>query len=760
MNSKKTITVSMILAGATAIMSQVVFMREFLVIFYGNEISIGIILASWLIWGACGSLLIGRFSDRISSKMMVFSMCQALLAFILPATLLLIRSSKIFMGITTGEITGFSSMFISTFIILSVSCVIMGFMFSLGCRIYRDITDAPSLSVARVYIMEAVGALFGGVLVSYFMVPRLSSYTIIFFLAILNLAASVFVQFHGERTRIRKIVFNLTVGVFIVIVCALFLGGASWLKNFSFERLWSGFDVLESKNSIYGNITVTRKGEQRSFYENGLHLYTVPDLLSSEEAVHFTLLENESVEDVLLIGGGIGGLVEEALKHPVKKVDYIELDPVMIRMAKKYLKKENVAFFQDPRVNVVNMDGRFFVKKTRNKYDCVIINLGDPYTAQLNRFYTVDFFREIDRVLKPGGIISFALTSSENYMSKELTDYLRSIYYSVKKVFSDVIIIPGDTLYLIAGREKNKLTYDIDILMERLQKRNIDAKYVREYYLFDKLSSERISYAVESIVKGRKIDLNTDFKPISYYYATVFWGTQFDMPFLKDLYGFVSSKNIWLLVILFLLFIIIFCALQKKRDGKNVVLIAVMTTGFSEIIFQIAVILSFQVIYGYVYYKLGIIMTSFMAGLALGGWLVSKKMFKYKNGMVMFIRTQTAICVYPLLLPVIFWWLSGAKSDITSWFGANIIFPFLPIIAGIIGGIQFPLANHLCIKKGEEVGRIAGLSYGLDLFGACIGSFLAAAFLIPILGIFQTCLLASVINAGVLVLLVLSRSRG
>jgi spermidine synthase len=182
-----------------------------------------------------------------------------------------------------------------------------------------------------------------------------------------------------------------------------------------------------------------------------------------------------------------------------------------------------------------------------------------------------------------------------------------------------------------------------------------------------------------------------------------------------------------------------------------------MTTGFAEINFQIIVILSFQFIYGFVFYKLGVIITSFMVGLALGGWLIARYMPRIKNDLAVFSWTQVTICLYPLLLPIIFLLFSNIRSDAVSWWGANIIFPFLPIIAGIIGGIQFPLANKIYLERQEEVGRVAGLTYGLDLLGACIGSLLAAAFLVPVLGIFQTCFLVAMINATVLVLLNLSK---
>ena len=59
---RKAIFLSIILAGATAMAAQIVLMREFLIVFYGNELSLGLILASWLIWGAAGRWFLGKIT--------------------------------------------------------------------------------------------------------------------------------------------------------------------------------------------------------------------------------------------------------------------------------------------------------------------------------------------------------------------------------------------------------------------------------------------------------------------------------------------------------------------------------------------------------------------------------------------------------------------------------------------------------------------------------------------------------------------------
>jgi spermidine synthase len=757
MDLKKSVLFSIALAGATAMAAQIIFLREFLITFYGNEISIGIILSGWLAWGALGSLVLGRFADVVRSRVRLFYACQLLLAAVIPFVFLGIRLLKPLMGITTGEIVGYYPMILVTFSLLSFPCAILGFMFSLGCRIFAGEADVPAERIARAYMAESVGAIFGGAVVSYLLIPRLETFVIVFIISLVNAAAALFMQKHDEDPFAGKNVRRVTLVLAVLVVVSLILGGERYINKFSMDRLWQGFDVLGSKDSVYGNITITKRGDQVSFYENGLHLYTIPDPLSAEQAVHFPLLEQGNPHKVLLIGGGVGGLIKEALKYPVDRVDYVELDPLIVSMAGKYLAAGDSAMLSDPRVRMISGDGRFYLKRTKEKYDCVIIALGDPYTAQLNRFYTVDFFREVKKALKSGGVVSFSLTSSPNYLGEELAAYLRSIYSSVKLVLPEVLIVPGDNMLFIASASSKTLTYNVPVLMDRMKKLGVTADYMREYYLFDVLSPERVRYARDAMEAGGRSSLNTDFRPVSYYFATVFWSTQFDTPGMRKFLRSVTAEGIWLFTVAGCALILILAFIRQGLRGKRAVLAALAVGGIAQITFQIMVILSFQVIYGYVFYKVGIMITSFMFGLAAGSAVAARVLPRVKDDMRFFIFTQIFLCLYPLFLPLLFVFFSRTASGVIDWTGSNVVFPLLPAIAGVIGGIQFPVAGKIYLSGKKEVGKATGLTYGIDLAGACIGSFLAASFLVPVLGILETCFFVAFLNVIMLVVLLIGR---
>jgi len=485
-----------------------------------------------------------------------------------------------------------------------------------------------------------------------------------------------------------------------------------------------------------------------------LYDFSVPDELTSERNIHFPLLEHPNPKKILLIGGGSSGKLRQVLKHPVERVDYVELDPLVIDLVRKHLPKNEA--LDDPRVQLItDMDGRLFVKRTSKKYDVVIMNLPEPHTAQLNRFYTREFYQQVKNMLTDCGILSFSLHSNPNYISQEQCAFYLSLKRTLEEVFEEVKITPGETNYFFASKAKGMLTLDWAILMQRLKDRNIGSKYMREYYLFSELSDERIDFFQKRLRLSKTSAVNTDFHPIAYYYDMVLWNTFFKYN-LKGLFKAITPRKIYLTcfcIYLFLLVPVLIKALRRKISNLAV-LTCVATTGFAEISFQIVTLLSFQVLYGYVYYKLGIILTSYMIGLIFGGWWITKRLEKGRPDYNLFKRTQVAIFIYPLILPILFWVFSAAKSESLFFLGSNLIFPFLAIVPGFIGGFQFPLANSLYMNKRKaRVGQSAGLTYGLDLFGSCLGAILTSVILIPIVGIPMTCLLVAGLNLAGLVLL-------
>jgi predicted membrane-bound spermidine synthase len=178
----------------------------------------------------------------------------------------------------------------------------------------------------------------------------------------------------------------------------------------------------------------------------------------------------------------------------------------------------------------------------------------------------------------------------------------------------------------------------------------------------------------------------------------------------------------------------------------NFINYGIFVTGFSATAVEVILIIAFQVIYGYTYQMMGVIITFFMAGLLVGSVFLIKKI---NISIQSFSLIQYFIGIYAILIALVLYLL---RSVAVSSFVVQLSFITLIIIIGILTGLQFSLASRL---RTLPILRIAASTYASDLLGAAIGAILVAAFLIPYFGIIKVSLLVAILNfiTGLFILL-------
>lgn len=81
---------------------------------------------------------------------------------------------------------------------------------------------------------------------------------------------------------------------------------------------------------------------------------------------------------VLIVGGGDGGVAREVAKHPaVERIDQVEIDDRVVEVSKQYLQSMAVGF-KDPKLNLFIEDGLKFMERNKTKYDVIITDSSDP----------------------------------------------------------------------------------------------------------------------------------------------------------------------------------------------------------------------------------------------------------------------------------------------------------------------------------------------------------------------------------------------
>lgn len=748
----------LVLVGFTAVVGQVVLMRELMLLFSGNELSMGIMLATWLLWTATGSTFTGLFASRLRSTYIVIALAESLCGLTLPLTIWTLRSARAFLQTVPGETLGPVTVLLMSLLCLSVFCAASGSAFVLAVRHYQlQLHVAGRYATSSAYLLETAGSGLGGLLASMLLLRVFGSFQIALLITLANLGVAACLLFRASRRQS------------VAIACATLLLAipsctrlAPHLEASSQQRLWPGFRILGSHDSIYGNLTVVDAGGMNSIYDNGSLLANVPDLAAAEESVHYALLEHPDPREVLLIGGGVNGGLAEVLKYPtVQRIDYVELDPSIIALYQRFFPAQASRAFADPRVHVHLMDGRLFVRQSSSHYDVIILNLPNPQTAQLNRFYTAEFFQSVRAHLASAGLFALHLSASEDYISPQLADFLRCIHRTLQSVFPYVAVIPGGTLHLFAATQPGILSEDPQLLVGRLQQRALQTQYVREYFIPFRMMPDRMAQIHGLLQPLPGTPVNHDFAPVAYYFDTILWSAQFKTAYAQLLLKAARIPFTRLLALVLILSLLLSLPLSRSISrGKGRAasgLWSVFATGYTLMTLQLLILLSFQSVYGYVYSQLALLIGMFMAGIAFGTWLsVARRRVQEPNAVlrraasIQFILAIAA----PLLLLCVTFFAHTASLRASAWI-AQLAFPALAVLCAIPGGYQFPIATEIFLGR-DQARTGAGTLYAIDLLGGCAGALLLSGFLIPLFGFWKTAWLATVVGLAPVLLLALA----
>ncbi len=735
-NYKVAIYFAILVMGFSGLVAQTVLIRELLVIFSGNELSIGIIFAHWFIFESLGCFFFGKKAEQTKNALGLFSSVTILFSLFFFLAIFITRILKPLLGVSLGENIGFIPMFFSSCIILLPVSITHGALFPLSCSIYNLFSSESSVSAGKVYACETIGTMLGGIICTYILFPYVNSFEVITYLALLNfIVCLVLLLMRWQSTLVSKIIFAVLNGLTIIIGIFIFAGGSGRLHTYSIKKQFTNQNVLHYQNSIYSNYCVLENQGQYIFFMDGVPeiITPFPDVTFVEEFVHLPLATHQRPKEVLIVSGGAGGIINEILRYEsIEIVDYVELDPLILQLLKKFSTPLTERELNDRRVKIHYTDGRFYLKYTDRKYDLIFSGIMEPSTLQTNRFFTKEYFRLVRSRLKTDGIYVLGLPGSLNYSNDELRNLNSCIFTTLKGVFRFIKALPGSTNIFLASDSDRILRIEKDKLIERLNQQNIKTDIIMPWYIEQKLHPGWQNWFLSFIEQGSK-KINSDFKPVGLFYNIGHWISLFE-PNLRMIFKIFEGLNLMRisLFVLALLFVYLFLNLIKIRLPPMGIPFSILTTGFAGIIFDLMIIFTFQSLYGYVFSWIGLLIAFFMAGSACGAIFITKFLSKIADYLRLFRLIDLAIISFSIVLP--FTLILMSKTAFFSKF----LFLTTSFVCGFLVGSQFPLANAIYLEKNVGIIKTAGLFYSFDLLGGWVGGLSGAIILLPVLGLVET----------------------
>ena len=132
------------------------------------------------------------------------------------------------------------------------------------------------------------------------------------------------------------------------------------------------------------------------------------EFVYQEMMAHVPIFSHENPENVLIIGGGDGGILREVLRHKrIKRIVMAEIDQMVIDACVEYMPSVNNAgkVYKDSRTQLIVGDAFAFVKDTDLKFDLVIIDSTDP-VGPGEKLFSHEFYKSMIKILKINALVS------------------------------------------------------------------------------------------------------------------------------------------------------------------------------------------------------------------------------------------------------------------------------------------------------------------------------------------------------------------
>lgn len=755
--------------GAFALISQTMLLREFFVVVYGNEFIFAVLMTNWLAGIFSGAMLGGFAAERSKDNLLLLMLSIMAMCVLLPLAITGTRFLYAITGTAHGSFISFLKVFRHSALIIIPVSFFIGFAFPVAAKVQVEQPgNHPETTtrgekvrkISSIYIFEAMGSLLSGMVYTFFLAGRSSAYLVAAMVTLPLLGALCIVARKSRHVK----TFVAAVLLLALNLLALLPAINGYLETTTVQKRWrsiSTMPLVYSADSRYQNIAVARMFGQYSLYLNTRFASSFPN---DEEnmilAAHLVCQHPAPPpEKVLIVGDAFSGLARFLLQYDVKEVTSVEIDRQVVEATFSFLPEEDKKVMAGDRFKLVTRDGRKYIKdlarEQAGSLDFVYVNVPEPSTLLMNRYYTREFFHDLAKVLKPEGVVALKITSSENYGQGLVSDYTASVYHTVKSVFPAVVVAPGVQNFIFASRDSGSISPRPEELAQRYTAAGFEPVKLGMifYSLYPEEKTRFIAKALD--ISGESM-MNTDETPIAslYFNKILGWYGESNLAGLLGFFENVRLRDmILVLLVLFFLRLLYMAAISAKKAGKTGTsgflgfhtLLAVFSGGMAGLSLELVILYSFQNNFGDVYHIVGFIIAIFMLGIPLGAAAANRLISRAaKNS-----RGESRIIQWIILVQVVIAGISFMHPRIMKLFlkvsllNQAVIFAET-ILIGVAIGIIFPLSLHIYLgQKPLKTGATAGLVDAFDHLGAAVGAFFIGTLFLPVIGLEKVCILVA-----------------
>lgn len=293
--------------------------------------------------------------------------------------------------------------------ILVVPTVWMGTTFPLLLHRFAAHADVAR-QVGRLTTANTLGTILGAILTGYALLPWLGSERALLVVALAFGGASIATAYwdRAERPELRRAAVTMAATVVLAVA----------LPGWNLARLTNGANVYFAygpeperidfvREDIHGGVTtVAHRAGVTTMYTNGkFQGDDGPEMEAQRRFAHYPSLFLRNDDRALVIGLGTGTTLGTVASYPFEHIDVAEISPAIVEAARTFFTGPNRGSLDDPRVHMIENDGRNVILVATEPYDLITIELTSVWFAGAANLYSEEFYALVRDRLTDGGVL-------------------------------------------------------------------------------------------------------------------------------------------------------------------------------------------------------------------------------------------------------------------------------------------------------------------------------------------------------------------
>ncbi|NLI16089.1 MAG: hypothetical protein GX409_07385 [candidate division Zixibacteria bacterium] len=657
--------------GFIALSLQVVFARLAVGFAGGNEVYLSIFFFFWLMFTGAGAFLIKKINPR---------RLFLLLCLMIPISATIFFISPRLFGIMGQELVPPHIFIITIAIALFPICFLNGALFSSVA--FQGKGEGLS---SRTYWGEAVGALGGGVITTLFYVCGGRDFTLLILIIAVCLAAAF-------RIKILKYL------IFGAGLFGFFLGMGDPIENELLRFHYRPYHYIKSVSGRLIRYDIVKSNDIATLYSGGIKVADFPDDIAGKEIFYWLYMVKPDMKDIAFVGAEYH-MVDKLVPPNIKRVYVYPDNDWRSLLDKSFLPPEDNTWVTDPVA---------FFKNNPRKFDAISVSLGPLLSFYDYRLETKRFIGLCRLNLAAGGVFSLSVPAYDGLWPNDLRSRLSIIYANLKRNFADVQLVPGSNVTFLCS---DSLGFKINAenLCRRYDELGFNSSYFNCSMINSRLNDLKVHQAQSQLAKTVSF-----FEPMTIGYGLSYYFSQFGIK-----YGFKGFVNVYTILALLSIIVALTLLFGNIWQHKSLTLLNIFYFGAGSFILEMTAMFHIQLLGGYMYVAMGLIIGLYMAGMVFGSFWGAFIVFKNKYLKLILNSSLIPYFLFAILslaclvqLEYIWFWMAMAG------------------MAGVAGGLGYSINARVFDNR-------PGLPYGIDMSGAMVGTVVVAALLIGTISYFM-----------------------